>query len=581
VKGRYERRLAPLLLTEKDLKQIPELISLYKQAVSKKWTKEQLEQKTAKFEKVFPGRKFAAVKKTLTDFFSFREQSFDDLLPNKTIQHLAKKGITSVFTLKLYFYDQLSKTNGYLPLDKREAFLNEQAEALLLPSVKLLENLLLLDIEEKQLLEKSFEPPLETRVVQRNYHKHILGTILHNAIKVKIAKTGHTGAFVKEAVRFCKKFLLEFDFIILDKENERKNSAMPFDEINAVQLEVEGPREVGGSAKDYSWSLEKFLEEMIVRFPEISVETIVRINQKHCFYQYEKEEILLLAQDFSSSSLSAKRKKKGIDSEVEQRFQRYFAMNEKGWQISVEPKPIIFQGSDKKRYIIIPDFEITRNKDERFLLEIIGYYRESYIAKKLKKLWMLKEQTDKTMMLLINSKIANRFEKLANYYPIFTYDAKKIFPIDEILSYLEKNISSFDERKKELLKTRADLQKKIANSLQEKPYLLLENLRQLLSVYSDQEVIEIVRTKDLKPLWQEHSLVWISNVGFVASELLASLRKKLVTLLKTKESSLNTIKEKIALPEKLYDKLIPIISHLGGFEIRWETLTPIVRLIDS
>ena len=69
-----------------------------------------------------------------------------------------------------------------------------------------------------------------------------------------------------------------------------------------------------------------------------------------------------------------------FDSRLEERFAREFARAALDWEIVREPQPI-----ETSKGFIFPDFalEHRRNRERRWLLEIVGYWTEEYIRNKL------------------------------------------------------------------------------------------------------------------------------------------------------------------------------------------------------
>lgn len=579
VKGRFERKLTPLFLMEKELRSVPKILALYQKGVEEEWPRKELEKRIKKYRSHFPGRKFSALLRTLNDFFEFREQSLDELLPPKSYSKLMARGIHSVFTLNLFLYDLLAHDySGYIPLAQRRTFLEETAEKLGLPSKETLESIITLNLEENQLVRLKNHFP-SVKDVEQSFIRHALETILNNSIKLTLIKRGPTGAFVKDGIRYCKKFLLDFDIYFVEdeegKEGQRNDSSK--EENDAVAMEIGGSKEVGGSAADYSWHLAQFMNAIIKRYPDLSIEAIVKIRNKRCFYRFSKRNLTILkrAPEIGQKSFVSNQ---AIDSRVEARFQRYFSMNELGWELLAEPRPLIFPDESGKKQIMIPDFIIKRGLNEEYLLEIIGYYRDSYIDRKIRKLEALKKTKKDPIILLIADKIASRFKILENDYPIFTYGVRRPFPISRILNFLEENVSSFETRFQSLKEEKEDFQKKLEECLRERSFCLLKELCQLFDLHSEDELLTVMQEEEIQALYQEQNLSWVPGFGLITKKKLEDIKSQILAHVDERGLPLSVLQKKIDLEEVLAKNITQLLDEISAIEVLWNTLTPLVKL---
>jgi predicted nuclease of restriction endonuclease-like RecB superfamily len=71
------------------------------------------------------------------------------------------------------------------------------------------------------------------------------------------------------------------------------------------------------------------------------------------------------------------------DSKVEQRFARDFARAAPDWDLIREPRPVAVEGT-----LVFPDFELVhrRDRNRRWLLEIVGFWTREYLVEKLRRL---------------------------------------------------------------------------------------------------------------------------------------------------------------------------------------------------
>lgn len=71
-----------------------------------------------------------------------------------------------------------------------------------------------------------------------------------------------------------------------------------------------------------------------------------------------------------------------FDSKLEARFARDFGKSAPDWDLVREPRPVRADGT-----LIYPDFELShRHREERWLLEIVGFWTEGYLETKLRRL---------------------------------------------------------------------------------------------------------------------------------------------------------------------------------------------------
>ncbi|HLI46918.1 MAG TPA: DUF790 family protein [Geobacterales bacterium] len=120
------------------------------------------------------------------------------------------------------------------------------------------------------------------------------------------------------------------------------------------------------------------------------------------------------------------------DSYVEEEFSKKFFTASAAWQIVREPEPLVVG-----RSIFIPDFALI-NGDKKVYLEIMGFWSEDYIKRKIEKLQALK---DANLILAIDSSLGKiNLERTNGNIEIVLYE-KKLSSAD-ILRALKKFESS-------------------------------------------------------------------------------------------------------------------------------------------
>jgi len=116
------------------------------------------------------------------------------------------------------------------------------------------------------------------------------------------------------------------------------------------------------------------------------------------------------------------------DSAIEEDLSRKFYTASNEWQIIREPEPIV-----SGRSIFIPDFALVSG-EKKVYLEIMGFWSEDYIKRKLEKLKNLK---DINLILAIDESLGKiNLENISDNIQILTYN-KKLSIID-ILKILKK-----------------------------------------------------------------------------------------------------------------------------------------------
>lgn len=116
-----------------------------------------------------------------------------------------------------------------------------------------------------------------------------------------------------------------------------------------------------------------------------------------------------------------------FDSSVEERFARAFAALRTNWSIKREPEPLVAGGK-----VFIPDFLLEKNR-ARVYLEIVGFWTEEYLKRKLQK---LRELEKVNLILAVDRNLAcSGFKELGDF-PLIYY--RKEVPLRDVLRILAK-----------------------------------------------------------------------------------------------------------------------------------------------
>ncbi len=114
-----------------------------------------------------------------------------------------------------------------------------------------------------------------------------------------------------------------------------------------------------------------------------------------------------------------------FDSSVEEKFARSFNALGTGWRLRREPEPLI-----AGRNIMIPDFSFEKDLMKAYL-EIVGFWTEDYLTKKIKK---LKEVQVRNMIIAVDKSLnCSKFKALK--MEVIFYELE--VPLKPIVDYLE------------------------------------------------------------------------------------------------------------------------------------------------
>jgi predicted nuclease of restriction endonuclease-like RecB superfamily len=117
-----------------------------------------------------------------------------------------------------------------------------------------------------------------------------------------------------------------------------------------------------------------------------------------------------------------------FDSFVEKDFAKRFQALHSKWRLKREPEPIV-----AGQYVIIPDFSFER-EDIRLYFEIVGFWTNDYLARKIGKL----KKTNVRMLIAVDESLAcERLAKLEKRQSLNIIYYKKKIPLPPILRYLQ------------------------------------------------------------------------------------------------------------------------------------------------
>lgn len=310
------------------------------------------------------------------------------------------------------------------------------------------------------------------------------------------------------------------------------------------RLYVEGPVSVLKMTERYGTAMAKLLPAIVAaRGWRIKADIVLRSPSWHGLRSSPR--VLEFELDESQGELlgapaeaQGSKGEKGFDSSVEERFAHAFIALDTGWRLTREPEPLVAGGS-----VFIPDFAFEKGGSRAFL-EIVGFWTQGYLEKKLSK---LRELEEVNLMVAVNKRLAcSAFKELKGFRVVYY---EKEVPLREVLSYLRE----LEERE------------------------VQRELRRLKKIRLEGDVIRLGELAREQGASYEAVKRAVEGVeGYV------SLGRELVSL-----GKLRRLREKLgSLPEKARYKdvasmlreegISSIDSVLGylGYEVRWHSLDP-------
>ncbi len=240
--------------------------------------------------------------------------------------------------------------------------------------------------------------------VIKYYNYEVLDTLLSNSRVLTFTTRGSfklpKGAFVKEIVRNVKELGLIYD-AQLDNEY--------------VSVSVYGPIELFGRPTRFASRLSILfskVQPILKIVEEWFVKILIHLKRGDVYCKLTNQNMPDYAKDVEIDEQIIPM----FDSKVERKF--YIAMSSVSkYKIEREAEPIIIGNT-----LIVPDYIFTRNDGVKWYLEIIGYWRPEYVAKKKAKLMELKKAGFNNLILLIEDNYIDYFKDVG--FPIFSYKMK-------------------------------------------------------------------------------------------------------------------------------------------------------------
>lgn len=240
--------------------------------------------------------------------------------------------------------------------------------------------------------------------VIRFYNMEVLDTILSNSRMITFSTRGSQkmplGTFVKRLVRMVKELGLIYEGCMHD---------------DLASVGVYGPIELFGRPTRFAWRLSTLFNRALPVLRDASrwtLEVMVHLRRGDFPWILTSENL----PELSGGLKPLEPLKPIFDSGVEERFYNIMRTVE-SFRVWREAEPIMMGDT-----LIVPDFVFERPDGVKYYLEIIGYWRPEYTAKKRAKLQELKRIGFKNLILLVDQEYSRYFEDIG--YPTFTYKVR-------------------------------------------------------------------------------------------------------------------------------------------------------------
>ena len=331
---------------------------------------------------------------------------------------------------------------------------------------------------------------------------------------------------------------------------------------NLINYQITGPLELIGKQTKYGQKIAELFFKMLSHLLttqqpfEIFIKFKARNTTRCCHLTSEEFPSLQIPKRFAISP------EPSFDSQLERQFFKEISYIFPNWTIQREADPLLI-----KNTIFIPDFKLSYKEIELYI-ELIGFWTQTYLEKKIKKLKSLAPMPN--LLLLVDEKL----ELPSLPFPTFTYGTS--FPLSQIANFIRDTyLQPYQTEELEYLRLHLpEISKNCLEALKNKFVLYEDELISLAGISITQNLQSFIQL--LKPFLTENKLRYIPNIGIIKAELFLQIKSKLSPLFKnTREVKLSAIQK--ALQSLINPAKLPIILPLLGYQINWKSfLTPLV-----
>ncbi len=383
---------------------------------------------------------------------------------------MALSGIDSPSALRLALYDHVNTVYcGFLTSETREPALDAFAFDLGLARATIDALLGQDDPRAARLTRLSDDPPTPAALAAR-YNQRAVESLLANASDVawrlEPRDGASIGATVKRICYLARQMGVSYE-VTLDDTGQPETRlvaerggqyAVPTTLERArlpVVVTLHGPREMMGSANQYGDRLARLCRALLGYRRDIPAEAAlgdlsaisgiatIHLHGRPCQFALDDQLARLLrAYPEEDATNQGAMDAIAFDSSLERRLHADFAALERagetaGWRMEREPEPLILNET-----ILVPDFALTRD-NRRVYLEVAGYWRPDYRARKAHKLATLRGVV--ALIVAAPEEARAEFTGLDSSYPFIWYRNGAISAPD-LIAAIERAYDDFPER---------------------------------------------------------------------------------------------------------------------------------------
>ena len=383
---------------------------------------------------------------------------------------LALHGIDSPGALRLALYDHVNAAHGgFLSAATRESTLGAFAASLSLSRATFDALLAHDDPRAARLIRLSAAPPTPAELAAR-YNQRAVEALLASASEVswRIAPRDGVslGATVKRVCFLARRMGVSYEVTCDDAG--RPDARMVAERVGQyaapttlerarlpVVITLHGPREMMGAANQYGDRLARLCRDLLGYRRDLpsaaalgdvvalSGVATIHFHGRPCLFALDERLARLLRVKAGEGAANQDDSDAvAFDSALERRLHADFAALERagetaGWRLEREPEPIILGDT-----ILVPDFALTR-ENRRVYLEVAGFWRPDYRARKARKLAMLRGAV--ALVVAAPEEARSEFVGLDAGYPFLWYRGDAI-SAPALVGAIERAYDDFPER---------------------------------------------------------------------------------------------------------------------------------------
>lgn len=443
--------------------------------------------------------------------------------------------------LRILMYKQMEADNQTWATyrEQNELLENIKAKSEHLDNNESIKNYLFADHSVNfRIVRKQKEPPTPEDVIYQ-YNTDVVRFLFSKSysINIMLAFSDISGEFIKKLVRTAKFSGIHFDFTRLNDQ---------------VQISLLGTLELVGRSTKYNKQLFKFSLAII---PLLLSSHIKELELEIQYYE-RRLNIVIPIENFPLLNQQDENQIRSFDSKVEENFYKYFTAIFPQWKI--EQEPVIIESN----IIMIPDFLLSyRGVD--FYFEIVGYWSDKYLIKKVQKVNLLKHTYSNLIMLVDKSLDWPKDIGVTTFY----YGKK--FPLSQIGNYLKKQeIKPFNEFLENFDKS--EITNKIIEKLKDKNYIVAEELLSIFGTYTKAETQTVChKLFDNGVLMKLEAVLLIDEPVILRVKFLLDVQQKLKLIIPTTAIMLSNVEPRFSnLETRIFRR---ILSYLG-YQIKFKSL---------